>query len=164
LRTSPDANLQNIFLLLVTAALKFGLTAYTFGMKVRAGLFATLAQQSLYCLGPCWDILAYNCHWRILGSCHGFSRVRSVVYPPPTVADMNLAWCRQAFHLTYPHAWVFSACPPDVSAHCISPGFYAVIGASALLGGVTRMTSTYASQFVLTSFPHMSSLLGRDTL
>lgn len=31
---SPDAYLQNIFLLLVTACLKIGLTAYTFGMKV----------------------------------------------------------------------------------------------------------------------------------
>ena len=31
---SPNAYLQNIFLLVVTAVFKFGLTAYTFGLKV----------------------------------------------------------------------------------------------------------------------------------
>ncbi|KAG6850793.1 hypothetical protein H0H93_008831 [Arthromyces matolae] len=48
----------------------------------------------------------------------------------------------QELYRSYPTAWIFLACPPDPSERCISPGFYAVLGASAMLGGVTRMTST----------------------
>ncbi|KAI0047852.1 Cl-channel protein [Auriscalpium vulgare] len=46
----------------------------------------------------------------------------------------------QGLYKAYPKAWIFSACPPDPSVRCIYPGFYAVIGASAMLAGVTRMT------------------------
>ncbi|KAI0091504.1 chloride channel [Irpex rosettiformis] len=46
----------------------------------------------------------------------------------------------QGLYRAYPDAWIFSACPPDPTVQCISPGFYAVVGASAMLGGVTRMT------------------------
>ncbi|RDX51224.1 hypothetical protein OH76DRAFT_1378993 [Lentinus brumalis] len=46
----------------------------------------------------------------------------------------------QGLYRTYPQAWIFSSCPPDPTVRCISPGFYAVVGASAMLGGVTRMT------------------------
>ncbi|KZS94576.1 Cl-channel protein [Sistotremastrum niveocremeum HHB9708] len=46
----------------------------------------------------------------------------------------------QGIHRAHPGAWLFSACPPDPTVRCISPGFYSVIGATAMLGGVTRMT------------------------
>ncbi|KZP21056.1 Cl-channel protein [Athelia psychrophila] len=46
----------------------------------------------------------------------------------------------QGLHRAYPTAWVFAACPADLTVRCVSPGFYAVIGASAMLAGVTRMT------------------------
>jgi len=46
----------------------------------------------------------------------------------------------QAFHRSYPDLFLFSSCSPDPTIRCISPGFYAVIGAAALLAGVTRMT------------------------
>jgi hypothetical protein len=38
---------------------------------------------------------------------------------------------------------LFSACPPDPTVRCIYPGFYAVIGASSMLAGVTRMTGKW---------------------
>ncbi|KIK61661.1 hypothetical protein GYMLUDRAFT_165705 [Collybiopsis luxurians FD-317 M1] len=46
----------------------------------------------------------------------------------------------QAVQTSFPKAWIFQACPPDLTVRCVSPGFYSVIGASAMLGGVTRMT------------------------
>ncbi|KAG8707202.1 hypothetical protein FRC09_001965 [Ceratobasidium sp. 395] len=44
----------------------------------------------------------------------------------------------QGWHRAHPTAWIFSTCAPE--GQCISPGFYSVIGAAAMLGGVTRMT------------------------
>ncbi|QRW16894.1 ClC voltage-gated chloride channel protein [Rhizoctonia solani] len=44
----------------------------------------------------------------------------------------------QGWHRAHPTAWIFSSCAPE--GQCIFPGFYSVIGAAAMLGGVTRMT------------------------
>ncbi|TCD69139.1 hypothetical protein EIP91_008615 [Steccherinum ochraceum] len=46
----------------------------------------------------------------------------------------------QLLQRTYSTSWIFASCPPDPTVRCVSPAFYAVIGASAMLGGVTRMT------------------------
>ncbi|KAG8899607.1 hypothetical protein FRB99_006556 [Tulasnella sp. 403] len=92
---------ENTTLLVLTAALKVVLTAWTFGMNLPAGIFL-----------PTIGIGAS------LGRCLGM--------------------LLQEWHKAYPRAWIFSSCPPEGT--CIYPGFYSVVGAAALLGGVTRMT------------------------
>ncbi|KAF9069790.1 chloride channel [Rhodocollybia butyracea] len=100
---NPTAMWENVFLLLISAAIKLAFTAWTFGMMVPAGIFLpTIA----------------------IGACIG----RAV------------GMLTQAIQTTYPNAWIFLSCPPDPTVRCVSPGFYSVIGASAMLGGVTRMT------------------------
>jgi len=100
---NPTAMWENIFLLVLTGAVKIGLTAWTFGMMVPAGIFLpTIA----------------------IGAAFG----RAV------------GLLTQGLYRAYPKAWLFSACPPDPSVRCVNPGFYAVIGASSMLAGVTRMT------------------------
>ena len=44
----------------------------------------------------------------------------------------------QSWQHTYPSAWLFSSCQPDIE--CVTPGTFAIIGAASALGGVTRMT------------------------
>lgn len=44
----------------------------------------------------------------------------------------------QTIQEAYPHWSIFSSCPTD--SVCITPGTYALLGAAAFLGGVTRMT------------------------
>ncbi|CAG8449251.1 8998_t:CDS:10 [Scutellospora calospora] len=43
-----------------------------------------------------------------------------------------------AWHKYNPGFWLFASCEPDVQ--CITPGMYAMVGAAATFGGVTRMT------------------------
>ncbi|KAI0339618.1 Cl-channel protein [Trametopsis cervina] len=72
----------------------------------------------------------------------------------------------QGLHRAYPDARIFASCPPDPTIPCIFPGFYAVVGASAMLGGVTRMTvSLVVIVFELTGalshvLPIMISVVG----
>ncbi|CAG8728961.1 15483_t:CDS:10, partial [Dentiscutata erythropus] len=43
-----------------------------------------------------------------------------------------------AWHKYDPGFWLFASCDPDTE--CITPGMYAMVGAAATFGGVTRMT------------------------
>ncbi|KAH9913990.1 chloride channel [Epithele typhae] len=93
---NPTALGANVFLLVLTAIVKVGFTAWTFGMMIPAGIFLPTIT---------------------IGACLG----RAVGLITQGLLDILLL-------------------PPDPTVRCISPGFYAVIGASAALGGVTRMT------------------------
>ncbi|KAF9433438.1 hypothetical protein BGZ76_009468 [Entomortierella beljakovae] len=44
----------------------------------------------------------------------------------------------QAWQINHPGSWIFASCLPDVP--CVTPGSYAMVGAAASMGGVTRMT------------------------
>ncbi|CAI2169908.1 3629_t:CDS:10 [Funneliformis geosporum] len=43
-----------------------------------------------------------------------------------------------AWQLNNPNFWLFASCAPD--GQCITPGMYAMVGAAATFGGITRMT------------------------
>ncbi|KAI8999840.1 chloride channel, partial [Gaertneriomyces semiglobifer] len=44
----------------------------------------------------------------------------------------------QLWQNAYPHSFLFASCKPQ--EECVTPGTYAMVGAAAALGGVTRMT------------------------
>jgi hypothetical protein len=122
------------------------MTSWTFGMMVCTSFsFAVFCIESHVEIGPSRYIPAYYCY-------------RGFTWPRRWSPHVSLIlWCRmpvllrfrQALHRMYPYAWIFSSCNPDPTVRCISPGFYAVIGASAMLGGVTRMTSEFVYNVIL---------------
>ena len=139
---SPTAAGQNIFLLLLTAALKLITAAWTFGMMV---CVLDVVTPFLYSLMITEQIPAGIFLPTIaIGACLGRA-VGLVTFVPLfswSKSFLNTVISQSMYRL-YPKAAIFLSCPPDPSVRCISPGFYAVIGAAAMLGGVTRMTGMH---------------------
>jgi len=133
---------ENIFLLILTAIIKIGLTAWTFGMMVRPHVHNTFSFSRIYYIPPdtSWYLSANNCHRCMPGSRSWVTDVSLLSEVDDTKSQSQTS---QGLYRAYPTAWIFLSCPPDPSERCISPGFYAVLGASAMLGGVTRMTSEH---------------------
>jgi chloride channel 3/4/5 len=131
---------ENVFLLILTAAVKIALTAWTFGMMVYSALRWFQINTLEIFPDSCRHISSNHSHWCMSRPCGGSPNVRILL--AFFVLNSQFSY-RQGLYRAYPSAWVFASCPPDPSVRCISPGFYAVIGASAMLGGVTRMTSMY---------------------
>ncbi|CAB4375194.1 unnamed protein product [Rhizophagus irregularis] len=88
-------------LLLIASILKFFFTAFTFGLKVPAGVWL-----------PSMAI----------GACFGRAVGLTV----------------HAWHMYNPNFWLFASCAPE--GRCITPGMYAMVGAAATFGGISRMT------------------------
>ncbi|KAJ3271992.1 hypothetical protein HDV01_006032 [Terramyces sp. JEL0728] len=97
---SNDLIVQNIFLLLLVAAIKAIFTIFTFGIKVPAGIFI-----------PSMAVGA--------------------------TVGRAIGIIMQGLYNAFPKLWIFASCP---GGECVTPGTYAILGAAAALGGVTRMT------------------------
>ena len=59
---SPNAEIENIFLLILTAIIKIGLTAYTFGMMVNGPLSLVAPLLSHFKIDPGGNVLACDHH------------------------------------------------------------------------------------------------------
>ena len=93
-------------------------------------------------VGSSWHIHAHHRHRCMPWTGNGIDHVGCVGQGDESKLTLMF---RQDVQRWYPDAWMFTSCPPDPSVRCISPGFYAVVGAAAMLGGVTRMTSACLS-------------------
>lgn len=56
-----------------------------------------------------------------------------------SIAGRIVGIAMQQLAFRYPHLWIFNG-ECDNSDDCITPGLYAMVGAAAVLGGITRMT------------------------
>lgn len=136
---SPTAIWRNIFLLILTACTKVAFTAWTFGMMVRSfDSHAAFFRSDAY-PDTCGYILANGCDRNVLRTCRRpldvchrflFSQCLAKGYIQPRLAA-SLSFREDI--ISY---------PPDPTVRCVSPAFYAVVGAASMLGGVIRMTGS----------------------
>lgn len=83
----------------------------------------------------------------------GLSLPAGVILPSMAIGALYgraLGMVVQSWQRSYPSAWVFSTCEPDIE--CVTPGMFAIIGAASALGGVTRMTGNHPN--LLVGIPH----------
>lgn len=80
-----------------------------------------------------WGVYPMHCNRCFSGPCCRYLRTICV-----TISDLLAGIVMEVLWRSHQGLWIFAVCKS--STECITPGVYAMVGATAVLSGVTRMT------------------------